>query len=134
MSTPSPGGDVRSRLRGALRAAMKGRDMVAVAALRSALAAIGNAEAVPLPAVPSGPPAGNAHIAGGVVGPGGAEVSRRALTEEDAAGIAAAEAAERRAAARDYQAAGRPGRAERLLREAGAIEAALDMAASRDDA
>jgi len=134
MSTPSPGGDVRSRLRVALRAAMKGRDMVAVAALRSALAAIANAEAVPLPDASSGPPAGNEHVAGGVAGPGGAEVNRRAVSEEEAAGIAAAEAADRRAAARGYRAAGHSGRAERLLSEAAVIEAALNMAASRDDA
>jgi uncharacterized protein len=113
---------------------MKRRDVVAVSALRSALAAIANAEAVPLPAAPSGPPAGSAHVAGGVTGPGGAEAGRRAVTEEEAAAIAAAEAAERRGAARDYRAAGHPGRAERLLREAGAIEAALNMATSGDDA
>jgi uncharacterized protein len=40
------GGTLRGRLRGALPAAMKARDAAAVAALRSALAAIDNAEAV----------------------------------------------------------------------------------------
>jgi uncharacterized protein len=124
MSMPCPSTDVRSRLQGALRAAMKDRDTVVVSALRSALAAIANAEAVPLPAAPSWPPAG----------PGGAEVSRREVAEDEAAAIAAGEAAERRAAAREYRAAGHADRADRLLSEAEAIESALYMAARRDDA
>jgi uncharacterized protein len=44
--TPDDAGDVRDRLRRALPAAIKARDTVAVAALRSALAAIDNTEAV----------------------------------------------------------------------------------------
>src|SRR5215468_9855921 len=43
------GGGVRSRLQAALRTAMKAQDTVAVSALRSALAAIANAEAIPVP-------------------------------------------------------------------------------------
>jgi hypothetical protein len=39
--------DVETRLRAALREAMKSRDVVAASAVRSALAAIGNAGAVP---------------------------------------------------------------------------------------
>jgi len=107
---------VWSRLQVALRAAMKERDTVAMSALRSALGAIANAEAVPLTETSA------------------TEVPRRMLTEDEAAAIAAAEAADRRAAARDYQAAGRAERAGRLLREAQAIEAALDITAPRDDA
>jgi uncharacterized protein len=131
--------DVRARLRAALRAAMKERDTVAASGLRSALSAIANSEAVPLPAAISGAPASPAarsspHFAGAVAGLGGAEVSRRRVTEDEATAIAAAEAADRRAAARDYQAAGRADRAGRLLREAEAIEAALDIIPSQDDA
>jgi len=48
----------RPRLQLALRAALKARDTVAISALRSALAAIDNAGAVP-----AGPPAGTAPIA-----------------------------------------------------------------------
>ena len=73
-------------------------------------------------------------IAGGVAGLGAAEVARRAVTEEEAAAIAAAEAADRCAAARDYRAAGRADRADRLLSEAGAIESALTEAGSRGGA
>jgi uncharacterized protein len=131
---------VRSGLRAALRAAMKERDAAAMSALRSALAAIDNAEAVPAsgqrPAAPpsQAAPSENVPVAGGVAGLGGAEVARRAVPEEEAVAIAAAEAADRRAAARDYRAAGRGDRADRLLSEAGAIESALREAASRNDA
>jgi uncharacterized protein YqeY len=114
---------------------MKERDTVAVSGLRSALAAIGNAEAVPLPAARSGPPpAGDEHVAGSIAGPGGGEASRRVVTEDEATAIAAAEVTDRRCAAREYEAAGHHGRAERLLREAQAIESALDRATGGDDA
>jgi hypothetical protein len=118
---------------------MKERDTVAASALRSALSAIANAEAVPLPAASSGPPArptaqSSPHFAGAAAGLGAAEVSRREVTEDEAATIAAAEAADRRAAARDYQAAGHADRAGHLRREAQAIESALDITPPRDDA
>jgi uncharacterized protein len=137
MSTPSPAGSVQSRLQAALRAAMKERDTVAMSALRSALAAIANAEAVPLAELSARPPAApseNVPIAGSVAGPGSAETGRREVSEDEAAAIAAAEAADRRAAARDYQAAGHAARADRLLGEARAIESALDITPPRDDA
>lgn len=47
--------DIETRLRAALRDAMKTRDVVAVFALRSALSAVGNAGAIP--AAPAPPPA-----------------------------------------------------------------------------
>jgi uncharacterized protein len=139
MSTTSSADSVRSRLQAALRTAMKERDTVAGSALRSALSAIANAEAVSLPAASPGPPArptaqSSPHFAGAVAGLGAAEVSRREVTEEEAAAIAAAEAADRRAAARDYQAAGHADRVRRLRREAQAIESALDISPPRDDA
>jgi uncharacterized protein YqeY len=143
MSTPPPAVTVWSRLQVALRAAMRERDTVAMSALRSALGAIANAEAVPLPeafgrtlpgAPPPVPPSENMPIAGSVAGLGGAEIDRRMLTDDEATAIAAAEAADRRAAARDYQAAGHADRAGRLRREAQAIEAALDITPTRDDA
>lgn len=57
-------------------------------------------------------------------------MSRREVTEDEATAIAAAEAADRRAAARDYQATGHSDRAAQLLREAQAIESALDITGS----
>jgi uncharacterized protein YqeY len=122
-----PGGDVRERLRLALRAAMKARDTVAVSALRSVLAAIANAEAVPpaeaSPADGSAPAVtGNQYVAGSTAGLGATEAGRRELTGDEVAAIVRAEAAERRAACRHYRAAGQAGQAERLLREAQVIE------------
>src|SRR5918996_2373390 len=72
---PTTGGrgarSLRERLRAALPEAMKARDAVAVAALRSALAAIDNAEAVA--AAPAPPGAGSADVAGAAVGVRAAE-------------------------------------------------------------
>ena len=44
---------IREDLQSALTEAMKAKDMTAVGALRSALAAIGNAEAVPMTVLPA---------------------------------------------------------------------------------
>ena len=51
-STPPSG--IVERLRTALTGALSARDTVAAAALRSALGAIANAEAVPVPPAPGG--------------------------------------------------------------------------------
>ena len=58
---------MRARLRQDLTAAMKARDAVAVTALRSAIAAIDNAEAVEVPGEPTAP-VGSEHFAGAVPG------------------------------------------------------------------
>jgi len=110
-------------LQAALRAALKQRDTDAVAALRTALAAIGNAEALPRSATQRGRP--GQYVAGSVAGLGTTEASRRALTEDEIAGILRAEIAERRAAADQYEQAGHADRAARLRREADALAAAM---------
>ncbi len=124
MSSPIP-----DRLQVALRAALKARDTAAVSALRSALAAIGNAEALPVPAAPHagrdrplGRPASQ-YLADSVAGLGAAEADRRVLTETDIVGIVRTEIAERRAAAASYEQAGHADRADRLRREADALAA-----------
>jgi uncharacterized protein len=109
-------------LRRALTAALKARDTAAVAALRSALAAIENAGAVdPMhaPAASSGP------IAGAVAGLGAAEVARRALTPTEIRALVEAEVEQRRTAAREYADLGRPDHAERLQAEADVLAAHL---------
>jgi len=112
-----PGTDVRVRLRLALREALRARDTVAVSALRSALAAIGNAEAVdPGPAAAA--TAGNPYVAGAVAGPGAGEARRRSLSAADIDQIVRAEIGEREAAAREYEHRGRPDQAGRLRSEA----------------
>jgi uncharacterized protein YqeY len=106
------------QLRAELLGARKRRDAVAVAALRSALAAIANAEAVPPSAHPV---ASSEHVAGAATGLGAAEVPRRVLTPEDVAAILQNEVAERRHAATDYAALGRDAEAQRLRDEAAVL-------------
>lgn len=90
---------IEARLRTALRAAMRARDAVAVSALRSTLAALDNATAVPASGF-LGP--GSEHVAGAAVGVGAAEAPRRELTEAEALAVVRAEIAERLAAADTY--------------------------------
>ncbi|MCW2631870.1 MAG: hypothetical protein JWR88_832 [Pseudonocardia sp.] len=113
-------------LRRALVDAMKARDSVAVSALRSALAAIENAEAVD---AADGAPAGvgdaDPHVAGSIVGLGAGEVSRRTLTPAEVVATVRAELDERLAAAVEYQRLGRREHAERLRGEAGVLSRQL---------
>jgi hypothetical protein len=112
-----PGADLQARLRLALAEALRARDSIAVSALRSALGAIGNAEAVePGAAAPTG--SGSPHVAGAVAGLGAAEAERRRLSPAEIEQIVRAEADERQRAARDYERAGHADRAGRLRREA----------------
>jgi uncharacterized protein YqeY len=119
-----PAADLRARLQDALRAALQARDTAALSALRSAQAAIGNAEAV-APPPGSTAPAGNQHFAGAIEGLGAAEAPRRMLTEEQAREVVGAELAERLEAAELYDRSGHAERAARLRREADALAAVL---------
>jgi len=114
---------VLDRLQAALRLALKQRDTAAISALRSALAAIGNSEALPIPATQRG--GGDQYVAGSIAGLGAAEASRRVLTDVDIADIVTAEISERRAAAARYEQAGHADRADRLRREADALAAVM---------
>jgi hypothetical protein len=122
MDGTSPG--LRDRLRHALAAAIRERDTVAVAALRSALGAIDNAEAVG-PGQQVAPAASHPRLAGTVAGLGAGEVSRRQLTEPELEAVVRAEVAERTAAAADYERRGRAERAGRLRGEAAVLAGAL---------
>lgn len=115
---------VRERLDLALRRALKARDKVAVSALRSALAAISNAEAV-APGSVQVRGAQSAHVAGAAAGPGAAEAARRRLSEDDIAEIVRGEIAERESAATGYERHGHAGQAARLRREAETIAAVI---------
>jgi len=119
-----PGTDVRVRLRLALGEALRARDMVAVSALRSALAAIGNAEAVD-PGPAGAAIAGNPYVAGAVAGLGAGEARRLSLSAADIDQIVRAEIGEREAAAREYEHRGRPDQASRLRSEARVLMAAV---------
>lgn len=115
------------RLRAALRAdlvtAMKARDTDAVAALRTAIAAIDNAEAV------GGPDGASAttseHFAGAHVGVGWAEVARRDLNIDDVLAILREQMAERLIEVDRYDQLGRREAAARLRREATALAKCL---------
>jgi uncharacterized protein YqeY len=119
--TPEPAVPLRERLRAALPVAMKARDRVAVTVLRSTLAALDNAEAVDRPAATDQ----RLAIEQVPVGVGAAEVERLALAPEQVESIVRAELAERETAAREYEVAGRPERAEQLRSEAAVLAAHL---------
>jgi len=117
-------GGIRARLNAALREATRARDAIAVSALRSALAAISNAEAVPA-SDRVGPRTSSPHVAGAVAGLGAAEVPRVGLSEAEISGIVRAEAAERLDAAAGYERSGRGARAARLRCEAAVLAAII---------
>jgi hypothetical protein len=119
--------DLRARLSAALKDALRARDQVAASALRSALGAIGNAEAVPVPVDPPAPPPGYSgpHFAGSVCGLAAAEMARLRLTPADLDAIMRTEIGERERAADDYEATGFADQAERLRREAGILTSVL---------
>jgi uncharacterized protein YqeY len=110
---------LRSMLRTDLVAAMKARQPEIVAALRTAIAAIDNAEAVEVPdrtgVVTS------KHIAGAQAGVGSTEAKRRALTIDDVRALLQAEIADRTAEADRYDTHGHHEAASRLRHEAEAL-------------
>jgi uncharacterized protein YqeY len=112
---------LHTRLRRALPPALKARDQAAVAALRSALAAIDNAQAVEAPPAPRS----GGVVAGAVTGLAAGDVPRRRLSESDIAAIVRAEVADRRVAATDYERAGQVDAAARLTAEADVLAAYL---------
>jgi len=113
---------VRASMRAALKEAMRGRDRVAVSALRSGLSAIDNAEAVPTESATSG---GDSPIAGAVTGVGATEAERRELTVAEVRALLSVEVDERREAASEIERAGHLDRAQDLRREADVLEAVL---------
>jgi uncharacterized protein YqeY len=110
---------LRERLRAALPAAIHNRDAAAVAALRSALAAIENAAAVPAP--------GRTEFGLPAVGLGVTEVARRVQDDAEVERIVRTEITDRRTAADEYERLGRPERADRLRAEAQALVTQLDQ-------
>ncbi len=116
----SRSGDLRGRMATALTDAMRARDRVAVAALRSALSAVANAEAV---AIDTMPRAGAAEAS--AVGAGAADAPRRELTEPDVRAVVAAELAEHERASAHLGDAGRPDEAQRVAAQAAVLRELL---------
>lgn len=83
--------NVEQQLQDLLRAAMRDRDTAVVAAVRSALSAIANAEAVVGPRTST---TTSAHVAGAAAGLGAAEAQRAVLDEQARRELVAQEVAD----------------------------------------
>ena len=121
---------LRSAMRADLVAAMKERRREVVAVLRTALAALDDAEAVAAPAAQSSVQGGQSpvqggHVAGARVGVGSTEVERRVLSLADVRAVLEAQIAERTVEAERYDTYGQHDAANRLRREAGVLGAYL---------
>jgi uncharacterized protein len=94
---------LRGRLNEDLRAAMKARDAVRVAAVRSLIAALDNASAVALTDAEAAAVRRLAESSGSRSPPGAFDVPRRVLSEEDMLRVFAIERAERHSAAHSLE-------------------------------
>jgi hypothetical protein len=120
---------MRGRLRESLKVALAAHDKIAAAAIRSAMSAIDNAEALEVSQAP--PPRGG--IVGNVrLGVGAGEAARRELSARDVVEVVRAEVRERRAAAAEYERLGRIDEASRLRAEAKALLAVLEAALEKN--
>jgi uncharacterized protein len=116
--------DLRTPLRRQLSAAVREHHRPALSALRSALAALDNAEAV-RPGEEFQPEVSQ-HIAGGVAGVGAAEVERRVLDVESQRALVRAEIESSLTAAMTYQQHGQRTRAAELRMGADVLAAVLN--------
>jgi uncharacterized protein YqeY len=116
--TDQPATHWRQTLRASLLSARKDRDPARIAALRSALAAIDNAEP-PRGVLIDAPMSGT--IAGSVKGLGAAEVARRELSDGEIRALLQAEIDERLGAAEKVTAGGYTERATTLRTEAAVL-------------
>jgi hypothetical protein len=114
---------LRDALRRDLTRAMKAREPDAVSALRTAIAAIDNAEAVP--PVDDDPVGTSGHIAGARAGLGAAEAARLHLTASQQRGILRDQISGYTAEAEHYDALGQQAAASRLRNQARVLTAYL---------
>lgn len=113
--TPAPEqGDIRTRLRAELEAAIRARDRIAVAAIRVAIATIDNAEAQPLGAETQT----ERHLAAASA----SDVPRREIDESAAIAIVQAEIEAMRDAAQSYEALGDNEGARNAARQATVLD------------
>ncbi|MFI5625929.1 hypothetical protein ACIA03_20860 [Nocardioides sp. NPDC051685] len=124
--------DLAARLRADLLTARKARDATATAVLRSTLAAIANAEALPVTetalstdGMASGSASAEGPIAGAAIGVGATEAARRDLTDDDVRAVISGELAERLAAATDLDSHDATEKASQLRAEADLLGAYL---------
>ena len=128
--TPEPAPDqapsgqtVRAALRHGLTTALKAGDAEALTALRTAIAAIDNAEAIAT--TDTQRPVASADIAGASSGVGSTEAVRRSLNGGQLRDIVREQIAEYAREADRYDALGRPDAADRLRYRAGILAAHL---------
>lgn len=119
MSEDTPAEILRVRLRRDLRAAMKAQRREEMAALRSLIAAVDNAESVE--PSPQPPRTTGAYVAGSRHGLRAADAARRSLSERDVQRIIESELWERDAQAERLELLGRTEEASRLRSEAEVI-------------
>ena len=115
--------DLRTRLQSALLPAMRAGDRDTVAVVRSALAALANAEAVAVE--PPGPLA-DGPIAGATTGVGSTEAPRRTLTPEEVRAVVERERQDRIRAAEESEAGGLGEYAARLRTQAAVLAFLLE--------
>ncbi|MGH1564649.1 hypothetical protein [Mumia sp. DW29H23] len=114
---------LRARMRTDLVAAMKARQPEVVTALRTAIAAIDNAEAVEVTEAPHATStAVSEHVAGTQSGAGATEAERRTLSADEVRAVLQVQIDERLAEAQGYEEHGRADAAARLRREADALQ------------
>lgn len=118
--------DLRGLLQSSLLPAMRARDTDTVAVVRSALAAIANAEAVP---VESTTPLAEGPIAGAAVGLGATEAARRELSEDEVREVVERERQDRVRAAEQSEAGGLGEYAARLRTQAAVLGFLLERTA-----
>ncbi len=115
---------IRVELRNRLTAAMRARDRQTAGTIRSVLAALENAEA--LPVTQHGTMAATSeHIAGAAAGLGAAEAPRRTLSADDERALVEREVAELRSASATFATAGQQQRASELIQVAENLESIL---------
>ena len=114
----------RDRLRESLLSARKSRDTAGVAAIRSALSAIDNAET---PQADQTDTRIGGPIAGAVSGVGSTEVARKILSDAEIRDLIRAEVDERLSAADQYTANGRLERASDLRSQAAVLTQVLSQ-------
>jgi len=130
---------MRAGMRHDLKAALAARDRDTAAALRSALAAIDNAEALPADQPPDGgigdgdSTTGSPHVAKAAIGVGAADAQRRHLSEAEIHSIVEHEAREYASAAEQYTRLGRDDQAQRLRTQAAVLHRHLDRNGSAAD-
>lgn len=113
---------LRRLLTESLKVAMRGRDGIAVAALRSAISAIDNAEAVDRSQAPA------PLIREVRLGVGSGEVARRELSGQEVIDAVRADIGDRIAAAAEYESLGLAEHASRLKAEAMVLQSFLETA------